>query len=171
MKSHASTLFMLGQLNDLLTTMSSEEYSKPISICNGSTVGMHVRHILELYQCLLTNYQSGVIDYEKRPRNQQMECNKDFTSTIIYDVVKNVECLQQDALLYVIDTSDNTGTKPYLIQSTLYRELMYNEEHCIHHMALIAMCVRSEFSHITLSRDFGKAYSTIRHEKNSICAQ
>jgi len=54
------------------------------------------------------------------------------------------------------------------IPSNYYRELAYNLEHTIHHMALIRVGV-NEVSSIELPVEFGVAYSTVKYRKQ--CAQ
>jgi hypothetical protein len=44
------------------------------------------------------------------------------------------------------------------------RELLYNLEHAIHHMALIQVAVRQAFPALTLPAHFGVAYSTVQHQ-------
>jgi hypothetical protein len=54
------------------------------------------------------------------------------------------------------------------IPSNYYREIAYNLEHTIHHMALIRVGI-NEVSMIELPQDFGVAYSTIKYRQQ--CAQ
>jgi hypothetical protein len=55
-------------------------------------------------------------------------------------------------------------------QSNIERELMYNIEHTIHHLAIIKIGLNAVAPQIALSEHFGVAPSTIRHKQN-ICAQ
>jgi hypothetical protein len=57
---------------------------------------------------------------------------------------------------------------PVGIKSNYYREIAYNLEHTIHHMALIRVGV-NEVSLVQLPQEFGMAFSTIKHQQQ--CAQ
>jgi hypothetical protein len=170
MKLITSTTFTLSQLVAMLSTLENNMYAQPITISNGSSIGMHVRHILELYQCLLRDYEAGVINYDNRARNQLIETNSTYAITVIEDILEGLKDLPCDKTLCIVENQSEHEAFD-LVQSTLNRELLYNLEHCIHHMAIIAICVRAEFPQIELSPNFGKAYSTIRYEKSKVCVQ
>jgi hypothetical protein len=54
------------------------------------------------------------------------------------------------------------------IETTATRELVYNIEHAVHHMAIMKIGVREIASYICLAPDFGIAASTIRYKEASI---
>ena len=51
------------------------------------------------------------------------------------------------------------------ISSTVAREVNYNIEHCIHHMALIKIGLKIIKPSLALSPSFGVAASTLQHRK------
>ena len=63
---------------------------------------------------------------------------------------------------------DEHLTEPIAIETNYYREVAYNLEHTIHHMALIRVGI-TEISTIQLPDDFGVASSTVKYRKQ--CAQ
>jgi hypothetical protein len=52
------------QLSLSLGQLETEQYGHPCKNLSGNTIGQHVRHIIEMFQCLETGYQSGEVDYE-----------------------------------------------------------------------------------------------------------
>ena len=52
------------------------------------------------------------------------------------------------------------------IKSSLERELAYNIEHAIHHMAIIKIAVQTVFPKVKLADNFGVAFSTVRYQKS-----
>jgi hypothetical protein len=63
---------------------------------------------------------------------------------------------------------DDQSVESITISTNYYREIAYNLEHTIHHMALIRVGL-NEVSGIQLPDDFGVASSTVKHRKQ--CAQ
>ena len=54
------------------------------------------------------------------------------------------------------------------IATTANRELVYNIEHAVHHMAIMKIGVREVAPYVKLSPDFGIAASTIRYNDSKI---
>jgi len=52
------------------------------------------------------------------------------------------------------------------VETTAMRELVYNIEHAVHHMAIIKIGVREIANYIELPLDFGIAASTIRYQES-----
>ena len=57
------------QLSHVLDQLTDDQFVVPSSILFNATIGQHVRHIIELFQCLENGYVEGVVNYEKRKRN------------------------------------------------------------------------------------------------------
>ncbi|KPM32074.1 Hypothetical protein I595_1723 [Croceitalea dokdonensis DOKDO 023] len=74
---------------------------------------------------------------------------------------------------FEIKLSADYGTgqvsKAVSVQSTFFRELLYNIEHLVHHLAIIKIGIQSLESKVEISDDFGIAASTIRNRK--LCVQ
>jgi hypothetical protein len=56
----------LKELVHLLQQLSNAEYAKPYLSLSSATIGEHTRHVIEMFQCLLNNYESGVVNYDER---------------------------------------------------------------------------------------------------------
>ena len=164
LKQHIQHVFV--QLSETLNQLTDEEYMQPSRILLSATIGQHVRHIIELFQCLEKGYDEGIVNYEKRKRDYQIETNKELAATLLKAVYQNVERPNKEIVLEAEDYCNTMEVAS--IPSNYYRELAYNLEHTIHHMALIRVGV-NEVSSIELPDEFGVAYSTIKYRKQ--CAQ
>ena len=61
----------------------------------------------------------------------------------------------------------NSDKEKETIKSSVGRELAYNIEHAIHHMAIIKIAIQTVFPKVKLSDHFGVAYSTVRYQKSA----
>src|SRR5205085_10410445 len=115
--------------------LSNEEYSQPSTILFSATIGQHARHIIELFLCLEKGYEDGVVNYEKRKRDYRLETDKEFASSLLNDIYRRLSRPNKEIILEAEDYGDAAGIVS--IPSNYYREIAYNLEHTIHHMALI----------------------------------
>lgn len=152
----------LEELRALLSILPSDLYKMAQSTLNGSTVGQHIRHILEFYTCLLEGLKSGCICYDKRARDLNIEQVPAYAIEVI-GVIENVlqrldsdHSLTLELCLYTGDSDSNT-TK---IETSLKRELAYVFDHALHHQAIFKRLLIEH--NIQLTPDFGVAASTLR---------
>ena len=125
-----------------------------------SSIGQHVRHIIELAQSLLQGYAEGVINYDARKRDIQMEMEKDFAQQCIQKLADSL--CRPDKPLLLVQENDMSS----FLSSFYYREVMYNTEHTIHHKALIRVALR-EMQLVLVDDDFGVAPSTIQYRRSN----
>jgi hypothetical protein len=153
----------LDELINLLQQLSNSEYAAPCIQLSNASIGDHTRHIIELFQCLENQYESGVVNYDIRERNIQMQTDTDFAIQQIISIQKNLGKKNKNIVLQQQIEGNEIQT-----DSNYHRELLYNFEHCIHHQALIKVAV---LQHATLvvNEYFGVARSTIEYRNQ--CAQ
>jgi hypothetical protein len=154
------------QISESLEQLSCEQYSRPSKILFGATIGQHVRHVIELFICLQNGYHTGVVNYEKRKRDYAIENDKDFAATLLQSIYLTLDKTNKDLVLET--TGDEHSTENIAIQTNYYREIAYNLEHTVHHMALIRVGI-TEVSNIEVPNSFGVASSTIKYRQ--ACAQ
>jgi hypothetical protein len=155
-----------AQLAATLQQLSQAEYTKPCKTLYSNTIGQHVRHIIELFQCLELGYGPGVVNYEKRKRDLLLETDKEMAAGLLKSIHANLDRDNKELKLEAI--YDDHSTEPVILSTNYYREIAYNLEHTIHHMALIRVGVM-EVSAVALPEDFGVASSTVKHRRQ--CAQ
>ena len=154
------------QLSDTLEQLSTEQYKQPSKILFNATIGQHTRHIIELFMELDKGYESGIVNYEKRKRDYLIETDKSFAASLLHKIYSGLN--KPDKELILESNYDEHSDEVIAIKSNYYREVIYNLEHTVHHMALIRVGV-TEVSSIELPEGFGVASSTIKYRK--ACAQ
>lgn len=154
------------QLINLLDQLSDDEYKQPLPIILNASIGQHVRHIVELFQELQQGLATGMVNYDNRKRDYFLESNRQQAMEIIALIPSLSRMEDRSLILSGIYSVEEE--KEIQLLSNYYRELIYNIEHAIHHMALLRVAAQ-HFTNIFLPDDFGMAVSTQRHNKK--CAQ
>lgn len=164
LKDSIQSIFV--QLTETLNHLSDEQYTSPSSVLMNATIGQHIRHIIELFQCLETGYDAGIVNYENRKRDSRIENERKVAIELMHDIYSRID--RQDKLL-LLKANYNEHSDDHLdIQTNYYRELVYNLEHAVHHMALIRVGL-AEVADLKVPEGFGVATSTIKYRNQ--CAQ
>ena len=154
------------QLSESLTQLSDDQYVQPSKILFNATVGQHVRHIIELFICLEKGYETGLVNYEKRKRDLLIETSRHFANELLQRIYGALEKPNKKLLLE--SNYDEHTEEEITVTTNYYREIIYNLEHTVHHMALIRVGI-NEVSAISVPDGFGVASSTIKYRNR--CAQ
>lgn len=155
---------ILDQLEDVVTQISSEDFAKPSPALSNSTIGQHLRHTVEFFLCLETGFREGVINYDKRGHDKLIESDKFLALNAIRKIKDFVVATNIDTTLKLDVGYERDTEECVTIQTNYFRELTYNIEHAVHHMALIKIGVREVAGYVQLPSDFGIAVSTLRHK-------
>ena len=151
----------LQSLQALIEQLPGPDYARPLKILSGSSVGKHIRHILEFYECLFQGLPAGKVDYDARQRDLRLETDREFSLETIASLIGRMKAAAHDAPLR-LQVYTEPGAPPVYVCTTLYRELVYNIEHCVHHLALVRIAVGNDFPGVVLPDHFGVAPATIR---------
>lgn len=154
------------QLSSSLDQLSAEQYSMPCTNLSNSTIGQHVRHIIEMFQCLENGYLSGVVNYENRKRDSDIETDKVLACDLLRSINQGLGKQDKTLILEGVYNDDSNALMQF--PTNYYREIVYNLEHTIHHMALIRVGLK-ELKDLDLPESYGVASATVKHKKS--CAQ
>lgn len=152
---------ILDQLSGLLCGLSVEEYSKPLAVFNGSSIGGHTRHVIEFYDCLIKGMYNGTVNYDERERDLAIQQNRDYALRVI-DHLKQ-KLVEPEVFAKSIHLKAQFGDQTMVIPTSWEREEAYLIEHSIHHFALIRIGIQENFPKTSMTSDFGLAYSTIAY--------
>jgi uncharacterized damage-inducible protein DinB len=156
---------ILKQLSDLVGQLSDSEFTQPSPTLNHSTIGQHLRHTLEFFICLEQGYEKGVVNYDKRQHDKLIESDRFIALNTIARIQDFVASQQTDTSLQ-LEVGYNAHNPDCVTVSTNYwRELTYNIEHAVHHMAIMKIGVNEVARHVRLPKDFGVAVSTLRYHQ------
>lgn len=157
----------LNEVHSLVKSLSDEQYKMPLDSLSGSSIGQHVRHILEFYVCLLRGHAAGVVCYDERERNTKIETDRVFALVVVNNIVLALAEIKSDSPLKLKADFSPEGGNQAILETSLFRELAYDLEHSIHHQAIIKIALKNLNSDYAINENFGVARSTIRfHDLN-----
>ena len=163
--SHACNI-MLNPSADILQQVEDRDFSKPSEALSKSTIGQHTRHTLEFFICLEEGFAKGVVNYDKRAHDKLIESDKFIALNAINRIRDFVMAQKTDMPLKLEVGYDRDNDNCVTIETNYLRELTYNIEHAVHHMAIMKIGIREVAPYVILPADFGIAVSTIRHKES-----
>lgn len=155
---------ILSQLFDLVHSLTDDDFQRPVKALSYATVGQHLRHTLEFFICFEQGTQSGVINYDRRSHDKEIETNRMVAAQTITRIMSFVAELSENQPLTLEVGYDIDDEQFESLQSTTTRELVYNIEHAVHHMAIMKIGINEIAPYIKLPEGFGIAASTMRHK-------
>jgi len=153
----------LDQLRSAISLLKPEWYCQPLETLHQNSIGRHVRHVLEFFQCLSRANTWHIVNYDDRQRNQKLENDLNFAMDELSKIQFEIGTFEEKTLTLFVDY----GYGEQRTNTTLFRELVYNIEHTVHHLALIKIGINQHFPSINLSENLGVAYSTQQFLKAS----
>ena len=157
----------VDQCGALLRDMPGEVFASRGD--GNSSIGTHVRHIVDRYQCFFNGLGAGSIDYDDRTRGTPVETDVQSATGALAETRGRFEDLDREGsqgnarhgAISVRELVHYQG-EPAIAASTLDRELMGLITHSIHHLAIIAMIARA--ADFPVPPNLGKAPSTVAAE-------
>lgn len=161
---------IISQIIDLCKKLSPSQYSNPVRLFLNNSIGKHVRHIIEFYDILMcSSLGDRVLSYDCREHCERTEREVNIALQRLNKIEKWLKKTDKDIPMKLVVSYDSINQESFEIDSSLQRELVYNLEHAIHHMAIIRIVIENEFPDIQLNKHFGIAFSTIRF-RDDLCA-
>ncbi len=165
MKLQQVSRSILDQLISISNQLKDDEFRAPLKVLSGNTIGKHIRHIIEFYDLMVLGTETGTVNYDKRGHDKVIEENRLMAIEKMNALKSELDNLSEDHDLILKANYDIKKEDPTIIKTSFFRELQYNIEHAIHHMAIIKIALISEFELVSIPEGFGIAYSTIKYEK------
>ena len=74
---------VLHQLGEAIAQISDKAYNQKSVLLNGSSIGGHTRHVIELFQCLLQGYENGIVNYPADNKKWDHEGTRKVANVIL----------------------------------------------------------------------------------------
>lgn len=147
----------------LLNTITDKQYSDKSVAPYYSSIGGHMRHILDIFDCIFEGLPSKKINLAARKRNELVE---EFTiQGLIYfeTILKKLNALKYYDYNEIVEVRDDLGMGEVVVKYTLASALIQAHSHAIHHYASIGYII-SQLGIELPDVDFGFNPTTPRKE-------
>lgn len=134
---------LLEQGIALLSSLSDRMYLQKQNNSE-SSVGEHIRHVIEHYQMFLEGIQMGHIDYDKRKRDPSLEENRLHAINRLRELFTFFETKYLPLGQILVSQNYNPDFPTPIVTSTIERELLFLVSHTVHHYAIIALVLKDE---------------------------
>ena len=122
-------------------------------------IGRHLRHCLDHFVCLTRGLDSGVVDYDARDRDEQVEIDPQQFLSTLETVEQQLWVMDPNTLRRKLTLSQESAPgKRSEMDSNVERELVFLSGHTIHHLAIMMLLVKREG--VDVPEDLAVAYST-----------
>jgi len=146
----------------LLGSVSEEQYRDVSVKPYHSSIGSHMRHILDIFDCIFCGLESGHIDLTARKRDQLVERSPAMGITYFETVLGELRALQGEDLDRIIEVSDDLGLGVVTVKYTLGAALIQAHSHAMHHFASLGYIVTNLGIDLP-NENFGFNPTTPRH--------
>lgn len=164
---------LLSELIQAIKTLPSTSYQTEISAENSQTfsqtIGAHVRHIIEFYQCFFSGLENKQINYDERRRDAECEVNLASALKILLHITKQLASLAKNpspSINLTLNACIDTEGYSVSTETSLVRELLFLQSHTTHHMAMISLLFQE--SGYEPPKDLGVATSTLIYRKQQV---
>lgn len=136
-------LLICGQCETIALSLTDEQFTTRVN--KDASIGAHMRHCVEHFNQLFGGLHAGVIDYDARIRNCDLEKCRTFFLTTLRHVVQQLTALDESTMNnpVLVRMMFTPNSEPAEIASTLARELAFVSAHATHHIAIIKMLAHS----------------------------
>ena len=96
MEISKAAINVLDQLQEVLEKLMDDQFIAKCEALGGSSIGQHVRHLLEFFVCLESGLATGTVNYDKRKRDLMLENDRFAALGLIAKCKKRMKGLSED---------------------------------------------------------------------------
>jgi len=125
----------------LLSTISEEQYKNSSVEPYKASIGIHIRHIMDMFDCIFDGLETGEIDLTARKRNKEAEQNLGVGKQYIRHTIAEISGLDKSEFTKLVYVTDDLGLGKIRAEYTLSAILIQAHSHAIHHYASIGYII------------------------------
>ena len=125
----------------LLNAINDTQYSNTSVQPYHSSIGIHMRHILDVFDCIFCGLETKRINLSERKRNELAEQKTVMGLAYFDEIIDKLQRLNSTDLDQVVEVSDDLGFGMVTTKYTLASILAQAHSHAIHHFASIGYII------------------------------
>lgn len=125
----------------LLNSIDDNQYSDMSIAPYNSSIGGHIRHILDIFDCIFEGLKTGEVNLAARKRNELAEQKTAFGIEYIQSTIEKLNDLKDVDLNQIVAVRDNLGLGEIIQNYTLGSALIQAHSHAIHHFASLGYLI------------------------------
>jgi hypothetical protein len=145
----------------LLNYISDDEYSNTTIAPYYSSIGVHMRHILDVFDCVFDGLESGNINLINRKRNELAENFTQHGIAYFAEISQRLKLLEIEDFNKIVMVTDDLGLGIVSVNYTLGGILIQAHSHAIHHFASVGYVI-SQLGIALPDVDFGFNPTTLK---------
>ena len=149
----------------LLTQITDEQYSNTSIAPYYSSIGSHMRHILDVFECIFEGLPTENINLINRNRNGIIELQTSKGIGYFKEIKQKLQNINQNDFNKIISVTDDLGLGKETVNYTLVAILIQAHSHAIHHFASVGYII-SQLGIKLPDDDFGFNPTTPKPIKN-----
>ena len=148
----------------LLNSINDNQYNDMSIAPYYSSIGGHIRHILDIFDCIFDGLAQGEVNLAARKRNELAEQKVAVGLDYFKQVMTKLENLKTADLNQLVPVKDDLGLGEITQQYTLGSALIQAHSHAIHHFASLGYLINQLGVELP-DNDFGYNPTTPRTEE------
>ena len=126
---------------NLLNSINDEQYANNSTAPYYSSIGIHMRHILDVFDCIFKGIEAKKIDLTARERNELAETKVAVGLAYFDQIMSQLKEIQLGDLDQMVEVKDDLGLGMVTANYTLAAALIQAHSHAIHHFASIGYII------------------------------
>ncbi len=121
----------------LLESISDDDYRNTTIAPYNSSIGGHIRHILDVFDCIFEGLESENINLMNRKRDENSEKYTKNGIEYCYKIIQKLRLIEGEDFNKIVKVTDDLGTGVITTNYTLASALIQAHSHAIHHLLVL----------------------------------
>lgn len=126
---------------NLLQNISDENYVDTSVAPYYSSIGIHIRHVLDVFDCIFEGLSNGKVNLIDRKRNELVEKHRDKGLAYFEGTISKLQEIPVENFDKNIRVTDDLGCGSVTVTYTVGAILAQAHSHAIHHFASIGYVI------------------------------